>query len=348
MHTAVRKGLPIKEAGPAMTQPTTAPGFVPRIACPVCAGADLTRIYTARYDEDPVRALVQSNFGRQGVIDWSLLAGVPFEVDKCRTCDLLFQVQTPNDAMLGVIYTQMISAEFLDEYEHGLLTLHEFHRIAGEFTVLFERIGKHPADITMLDFGVGQGRWARVARGMGATVYVTEIGDDKKRLARTLGLEVIEDADVDTMTFDLVHTEQVLEHLVHPGRDFARLARATAPGGLFKAAIPYRGKLEELLQTKGLPTEAMFATGGAKAIPGETEAFASIQPLEHLNAFSEKTIAWLAAHNGLRTVSEVRRRSISVETGGAGGLIRGAKKVGVELVKAAMKPKIGYYLLERA
>lgn len=331
-----------------MLQPTATPGFTSRGACPVCAGTDTHRIYTARYDEDPVRALVQSNFGRQGVVDWSLLAGVPFEVDKCATCDLLFQVQTPNDAMLEVIYTQMISPGFLDEYERGLLTLDEFHRIAGEFTVLFERIGKHPADITMLDFGVGQGRWARVARGMGATVYVTEIGDDKKQLARTLGLEVIEDEDVDRMTFDLVHTEQVLEHLVHPGRDFARLARAVAPGGLFKAAIPYRGKLEQLLKSKGLPTEAMFASGGARAIPGEVEAFASIQPLEHLNAFSEKTIDWLAAHNGLRKVSEVRRRSISVQTGDAQGLVRGAKKVGVELVKAAMKPKIGYHVLERA
>lgn len=331
-----------------MTQPTVSLGFTPRAACPVCGGTDTVRIYSARYDEDPVRALVQSNFGRQGVIDWPLLAGVPFEVDKCRTCDVLFQVQVPNDAMLGVIYTQMISPAFLDEYERGLLTLDQFHRIAGEFTVLFEMIGKHPADITMLDFGVGQGRWARVARAMGATVYVTEIGDDKKRLARTLGLEVIEDEDIDTMTFDLVHTEQVLEHLVHPGRDFARLARAVAPGGLFKAAIPYRGKLEQLLQTKGLPTEAMFATGGAKAIPGETEAFAAIQPLEHLNAFSETTIAWLAERSGLTTVSDVRRRSISVETGGAVALLQGVKKVGVELVKAAMRPKIGYHLLRRA
>lgn len=329
-------------------QPTTTPSFSPRSACPVCDGHDIVRIYTARYDEDPVRALVQSNFGRQGVIDWSLLADVPFEVDKCRTCDVLFQVQTPNEAMLEIIYTRMISPEFLDAYERGLLTLDEFHRIAGEFTVLFEMIGKHPADITMLDFGVGQGRWARVARAMGATVYVTEIGEDKKRLARTLGLEVIEDEDVDSMTFDLVHTEQVLEHLVHPGRDFARLARAVAPGGLFKAAIPFRGKLEQLLATKGLPTEAMFASGGAKAIPGETEAFASIQPLEHLNAFSEKTIDWLATNNGLTKASEVRRRSISVETGGPRALARGAKKVGVELVKAALKPKIGYYVLRRS
>lgn len=331
-----------------MTPSPEAPGFTPRTACPVCDRNGAARIYTARYDEDPVRALVDSNFSRQGVIDWALLAGVPFEVDKCATCDLIFQVQTPNDAMLEVIYTRMISAGFLDDYERGLLTLDQFHRIAGEFTVLFEMIGKHPADITVLDFGVGQGRWARVARGMGATVYVTEIGDDKKALARTLGLEVIEDADVDTMTFDLVHTEQVLEHLVHPGRDFGRLARAVAPGGLFKAAIPYRGKLEELLTTKGLPKTAMFASGGAKAIPGEVEAFASIQPLEHLNAFSDATIAWLAAKNGLVPVSEVRRRSVSFDTNGPRALIGGVKKVGVELVKAAIKPKIGYHLLRRA
>jgi SAM-dependent methyltransferase len=331
-----------------MLPSSQAPGFYPRTACPVCDGTRTARLYTASYDEDPVRSLVDSDFSRQGVVDWDLLAGVPFEVDKCADCDLIFQVQTPNDAMLEVIYTQMITAAFLDEYEHGLLTLDQFHRIAGEFTVLFELLRKHPGDITMLDFGVGQGRWARVARGMGATVYVTEIGEDKKALARTLGLEVIEDADIDRMQFDLVHTEQVLEHLVHPGRDFARLARAVAPGGLFKAAIPYRGKLEQLLTSKGLPTVAMFASGGAKAIPGEVEAFASIQPLEHLNAFSDATIAWLAARNGLTPVSQVRRRSVSFDTHGPRDLLGGVKKVGVELVKAAIKPKIGYHVLRKS
>lgn len=324
-----------------------APGFDVRTACPVCAGTDTRRLYTAVHSEEPVRSLIQSNFGMQGEIDWSLLEGVPYEVDQCVTCDLIYQARVPNDAMLEVVYTRMIGTAFLEEYERGLLTLAEFHRIAGEFTTLFERIGKHPADIAMLDFGVGQGRWARVARAMGATVYVTEIGDDKKRLARTLGLEVIEDANVDTMTFDLVHTEQVLEHLVHPGRDFARLARAVAPGGLFKAAIPYRGRLETLLTTKGLPKVAMFASGGAKAIPGEAEAFAAIMPLEHLNAFSDATIAWLAGANDLVEVGHVRRRSISVGTSGPRALLGGAAKVGVELVKAAARPRIGYHLLRR-
>lgn len=323
------------------------PGFDRRTACPVCGGTQTSRLYTAVHSDEPVRSLIASNFGMQGVIDWSLLEGAPYEVDKCATCDLIFQARVPNDAMLEVVYTKMISAAFLEEYERGLLTLAEFHRIAGEFTTLFEAIGKHPADITMLDFGVGQGRWARVARAMGATVYVTEIGDDKKRLARTLGLEVIEDEAIDAMTFDLVHTEQVLEHLVHPGRDFARLARAVAPGGVFKAAIPYRGKLETLLTSKGLPTVAMFASGGAKTIPGEAESFAAIMPLEHLNAFSDATVAWMVAANGLKEISHVRRRSISVGTGGPKALLAGASRVGVELVKAAARPRIGYHLLRR-
>jgi SAM-dependent methyltransferase len=322
--------------------------FEARISCPVCDNGATTRIYSAAYDAEPVRSLIQSSYQRQGVIDWEILSGVPFEVDHCSVCDLIFQVQRPNSAMMEEIYTKFIGASFLEEVERSFLTLDQFHRIAGELTVLFEMIGKHPADIKVLDFGMGHGRWARVARGMGASVYVTEIGEEKRALAGKLGLEMIDDGDIDSMSFDIIHTEQVLEHLALPGRDFARLARALAPGGVFKAAVPYRGKLAELLATKGMPTVSMFAAGGAKTIPGEAEAFSSIQPLEHLNAFSPRTIGWLAERNGLKTVSAVRRRSVMVDTWGATGLLRGARKIGVELAKATIRPSIGYHLLRRA
>jgi len=194
---------------------------------------------------------------------------------------------------------------------------------------------------------MGHGRWARVARAMGATVYVTEIRDDKTRLARSLGVEVIEDSDIDLMSFDLVHTEQVMEHLVNPGRDFARLARAVSPGGLFKVAIPFRGRLDTMLPAQGMPAAALFAEGGARALPGDAEAFAAIQPLEHLNAFGPKTISWLAAENGLDIVAQTRRRSISVNTIGARCWKQGAIRIGTELIKAAMRHRIGYYLLAR-
>jgi SAM-dependent methyltransferase len=323
------------------------PGFDTRLACPLCGSGDRVRLHGSRYTDDPVRSLVATSFADQGVVDWPLLEGVMFEVDQCRRCDLVYQVNAPNDSMLEVIYSRMISPESLDRLETQLLTLDNFHRIAGEFTVLFERIGKHPTDVTMLDFGMGQGRWARVARAMGATVYATEIGEDKKRFGRSFGVEVIDDADVDRMRFDMVHTEQVMEHLVHPGRDFARLARAVKPGGLFKVAVPYRGRLAELLPAKGPPDVALFAAGGARAIPGDVEAFGAIQPLEHLNAYGPKTIAWIAGETGLEIVAQTRRRSISVDTASLSMLARGAKRIGAELAKAAMRHRIGYYLLSR-
>ncbi|SFS11015.1 class I SAM-dependent methyltransferase [Sphingomonas jatrophae] len=323
------------------------PGFEERDACPLCHADRPARLYAHPYAEDPVRSLVSSAFAEQGEVDWALLEGAEFVVDRCRRCDLIYQRWAPNDALMEIIYTRMIGPAFLEAYERQLLTIDNFQRIAGEFATLFEQLGKAPADITMLDFGMGQGRYARVARAMGATVYATEIGDDKKRMGRSLGIEVIDDAAIDGMAFDLVHTEQVLEHLTHPGRDIARLAQAVAPGGLFKIAVPYRGRLGTLLPAKGMPRTALFAEGGARAMPGDAEAFGAIQPLEHLNAYGPETIAWLAAANGLKVVAQTRRRSVSIDTAGPRALARGTARLAAELAKAAMRHRIGYYLLRR-
>lgn len=321
--------------------------FVPRHECPVCASTEAETIYQCDYRDDPVRSLVSTSYANQGVVDWSLLEGARFEVSHCGRCDLIYQSNVPNDALLEEIYTRMISPRSLEEYERGLLTIDNFQRVAGEFATLFARIDKPVHEIRMLDYGMGMGRWARVARGMGAQVAATEIGEDKHALGAALGIEMLDDEDIEGRTFDFVHTEQVCEHLVHPGRDFARLARTLAPGGLFKVAIPYRGKLESILREGRLADTALFAKQGARDIPGDAEASGAIQPLEHLNAYSARTIEWLARENGLEIVAQTRRRSVAIDTASASDVARGFKRLGVELTKTAMRLKIGYYLLRK-
>ncbi|WP_198045800.1 class I SAM-dependent methyltransferase [Novosphingobium aquimarinum] len=321
--------------------------FVARHTCPVCGAADCEQIYRCSYQDDPVKSLVSSNYAEQGVVDWSLLADAEFEVHHCPRCDLIYQSNVPGDALLEEIYTRMISSEALEQYERSLLTLDNFQRISGEFATIFHHMNKPIHAIRVLDYGMGMGRWARVARGMGAEVYATEIGDDKYTLGRALGIKMLEDEEVDGNTFDLVHTEQVCEHLVHPGRDFARLAKTLAPGGLFKVAVPYRGNLESILRAGKLSDRALFATAGARDIPGDAEASGAIQPLEHLNAYSAKTIDWLARDNGLEIVAQVRRRSVAIDTDSIKGMASGVKRLGVELTKAAIRLRIGYYLLRK-
>lgn len=328
-------------------EPRAASLFDTRTTCPVCAGTDTDRIFRCAYGDDPVRSLVSSNYAEQGHVDWTMLEGAEFEVEHCRTCDLIFQRNVPGEVLLSEIYTRMIGTDALGRYERDLLTLENFQRISGEFASTFRKLDKPLPDIRMLDFGMGLGRWARVARGMGVQVFATEIGEDKHRLGTSLGIEMLSDDEIDGRTFDFVHTEQVCEHLVHPGRDIARLAGTLAPGGFLKIAVPYRGKLEIILRENRLSDRALFAGDGARDIPGDAEASGAIQPLEHLNAFSVETIEWLARENGLEIVAQTRRRSISIDTDGLGGVAAGFRRLGVELAKAAVRLRIGYFLLRK-
>lgn len=320
--------------------------FRERAVCPVCSCDTQHSVYSARYADAPVRPFLESQYARQGTIDWSLLNDATYDVVLCPRCDLLYQRNVPDDALMEQIYTAMIASAFLEPYERGLTTLDSQDRIHGELAVLLRMTGKPPTEITFLDYGFGFGRWARVARGMGARVYATEIGDEKRHYAATLGVEIIDDAQVDAMQFDIVHTEQVLEHLPEPGRDFRRLARAARC--VLKAAVPYRGQAAGILQRSGLPGRSPFA----RALSGESsgrndEAIGSIQPLEHLNAYSARTMAWLAADSDLVLVSTVRRADVAVDMTSLSRLARSAVQLGVMAGKMLWRPDRGYYLYRK-
>ncbi|MDE8652200.1 class I SAM-dependent methyltransferase [Novosphingobium album (ex Liu et al. 2023)] len=320
--------------------------FVTRGSCPVCGDATATTIYRSRHDIDPLRALIESQYRDQGSIDWVFLQDEEFAAAKCHSCGLIFQERVPDETLLGQVYETMIAPERLAAFEDGLMTIESVEKIAGELGHLFRLTGKNPADITFLDYGFGHGRWARVARGMGAKVFGVELGDDKARLAASLGIELIDDDALEREAFDIVHTEQVLEHLVHPGRDFARLARATRR--LLKVAVPVRGNLEQLLSQSRIPSVSAFAlaTRGARVTRAD-RAFSSLQPLEHLNAYSPRTIQWLANANGLKIASRTRLGSVSVDITSPTLLMASAKRLATMMANGLLRPDRGYYLLTK-
>jgi hypothetical protein len=317
-----------------------------RTACPVCDARAFSIVYDVPYAHPDVTGFIDTHYRSQGTVDFARFADASFVVAHCGTCDLLFQVNVPADDLLDHIYNEMIDPAKLAAVERDLITLDSVDKIVGEMATLFRLTGKAPSDITMLDYGMGYGRFARVARGMGATVYATEIGEEKRAIAASLGVQVIADEAIDTMRFDIVHTEQVLEHLTFPGRDFARLARAT--GILFKAAVPARGKARELLATSGLPAMSPYHRGleGGQPLPSD-DAVVSIQPLEHLNAYSPTTMDWLAAHNELELISRVRMGTVGLDISAPARFARTAVKSAKMLAKAIMRPDKGYYLFRK-
>lgn len=321
--------------------------FRAREGCPVCGGTDTETLFAGAMDESPVRDLIASHFSRQGTIDWEMLAGTDFALALCRACQTIYQVAEPNDAVLTAIYTRMIDAAFLDPFEQAQLTIGRFNEIAGELAILFAMTGKPAGNVTFLDYGAGYGSWARVARAMGATVYVTEIGEEKAAAAAALGLKVISDADIDTMRFDIVHTEQVFEHLTHPRETFARLAAATAR--VFKIAVPPQRNAANVLRRKGLASQSPFdrmASGGRRQ--RDDAVYMAVQPLEHLNLFSRRALDGLAKDHGMRIVTRTRRRMVAVDVTSARGFLYSISGLARSIASLLLRRDTGYTLLQPA
>jgi len=322
--------------------------FLIRDKCPICMSNRWDVLYSCPLARFPVRGFIESHYSHQGHIDWERLEGTDYVICECSECGLLYQKHVPNGDFLNTLYNEMIGPTFLARLESTRLTVDNFEEIAGELSLLIRAIGKHPTEIRFLDYGMGYGRWARIAAAIGAQVFCTEISPDKIAAARKLGIEPIQDESLSEMRFDIIHTEQVFEHLTDPRSSFQKLASALSRNGIMKIAVPSPGRIRRLLKTHGMidrsPQEGTFhATSGCNL--DRFQDYVSIMPLEHLNAYSSRTIVVLAGINGMRLVGRVRRQSVAVCTANVSLLMRSLYR----LIKVSLRPVLrrnsGYYLL---
>ena len=328
-----------------MTKNVNSEYFISREMCPICHGPESSPIYSCSLTQDPVRGFISSHYSKQGTIDWSLLEGTAYELVECEICGLVYQRNVPNNHVLDRLYNQFIDSSQLRRLEEERLTINNFFAIAGEMAVLFRMTGKKPSQITLLDFGFGHGRWARVAHALGAKVFVTEYGDDKRDTARAIGVEVINDEDIDRMRFDIVHAEQVFEHLTEPGVEFRRLASVT--NCLFKVAVPRHKNVRKLLDEKGMMSCSPFVrTSDSRKWNWNDLTYISIQPLEHLNVYCSKTMQRLAEDNHLKIVGRSRKGYVPMDVTTAANAVKSTLNVGKSVAKSILPDTGGYYLFE--
>lgn len=319
-----------------------------RPACPICNSPRHQVLFSSPYTSYPVRNFIESHYGNQGGwLNWNKLEGKDFVLCDCLDCGLIYQKYIPNEATLHEIYDVMIGPKFLYELELASLTVDNFEKIAGELDVLFRIFWKHPAQTRFLDFGFGYGRWARVAVAMGATVFATEISPEKISYANRIGVTIMDDNALADMQFDIVHAEQVFEHLTFPRQDFKRLAQTLAPQGIMKVAVPPQRNIRRLLKANGMID---WSPGADHWNPRTTRGrsrysgYVCIEPLEHLNAYSQKAMQSLARENNLKLISQVRRQSVSLTLLSPALTGRSLVQLAKVMLRPVFRRDSGYYL----
>ena len=139
---------------------------------------------------------------------------------------------------------------------------------------------------TLLEFGIGAGFFLKAAERDGWRVLGLDVMEAGVEFARTqLGLDVrltpIEDAEIPDGTFDVVAMFEVIEHLSDPKGVVRRALTLLRPGGCLAISTPNVASLTHR------------ALGSQWAV---------LNPFEHLQFFSERTLGDMLSQVGFTDV----------------------------------------------
>ena len=243
------------------------PALLTRTACPACATPAGAPIYQVAYDGPNLREYLVTFYGERAEALFPHLAGGAFALVLCPSCGLVFHRDVPNEALQRLLYDEVID---IDEVEAGHANdrVDYFARYAQEIMLLLARLGRPTSHVRVLDYGMGMARWTRMAKAFGCDVYGYDPSPERQRRAAARGVQTLTRDEIAGARFDVIHTEQVLEHRIDPADDTQLLAGSLNPGGLHDDQRPERRRRREVAGRAGLvrrPRPGHHARAGGAA-----------------------------------------------------------------------------------
>ena len=254
-----------------------------RKVCPCCASRSLHEIYRAPFDENPIKEYLENFYSPQGGVEFEYLGDACYVLVECAVCGLIFQSEILNAELMGKLYGSWIDPDkvFRLECEESGYQRSAAH--AREIERLLALLGKAPSSLRLLDFGMGWGQWARMAKAFGCDCYGFELCSRRIEVAQAEGIKVITWDEIPLQQFDFVNTEQVFEHVPDPMATMLHLKKSLKPGGLLKISVPSAHNMGRRLQRMDW-----------KAPKWSRYSLNPVAPLEHINFFRNSSLLKMA------------------------------------------------------
>ena len=265
--------------------------FVTRAACPVCTSLRGKTLLALDYCQSPLRDYLTSFYGAQGTVEFEYLEDAQYVLEECPDCNLIYQKQIPNDELMFRLYEKWLDPHrVFDKFEHSypLSYYADYARVIHDVAAYKDRL---PATLKVLDFAMGWGNWAMMAKAFGCDVYGSELSPQRIAHAQESGIKIISWDQIPLHQFDFINTDQVLEHVADPAGTLAHLKRALTPDGVIRVCVPDGRQIVSKLRAPIWTAD--------KASPDSLNAVA---PLEHINCFTNTSLRRLGETAGLRQI----------------------------------------------
>ncbi len=217
--------------------------FTARTDCPACGGVITRCLYECPYDQPPIADYVRDYYEAVGIVEMERLCGAEYRLLQCERCGLVYQQEVPDDALLERLYEHWIDPERARSRDRQRRDLGTYSMHAQEILQLLATLGRSPREVRVLDFGMGWGDWASMARSLGCETFGVEISRSRIEHAGKLGIPIVDPGRLADTRFDLINAEQVFEHLPEPLEhlncfDHGALVAMGRRAGLRVAMIP--------------------------------------------------------------------------------------------------------------
>lgn len=236
--------------------------------------------------EPPIGKYLREFYGRH--IEFEYLAGADFVLDECLRCGLVFQRWVPDEMLIRKLYEEWINPDEVFEEHRRTDDVHYHRELADEVAMIVALVGKTPADVRVLDFGMGWGNWARMAGAFGCRAFGAEVSARRIAHASAFGVTAVTLDGEPLEPFDVVNADQVFEHLVAPLAALKDLAGRLKPGGLLKISVPNGRGIRWLLNLNDW-----------RAPKDSWRSLNPVSPLEHLNCFTNRSLRVMGREAGL-------------------------------------------------
>lgn len=279
-------GVLVRATTPALFELVTRPALEERDRCPVCEAASSATVYSSPFLDDPVRSYLERHYsGIGGQIDFSLLAGASFRVERCASCELLWQRFAPNDEFAKIVYEEWIAPEQSLRISRARARVVWTRKLyTARLMTILDLLPEEVWPPVLLDFGMGWGELLHLALAWGFEAHGTDLASSRQDHANAaVGAAVLDLEGALSLNVDVLHSDQVFEHVPAPGQLIEGLGGALRPSAVAFLGVPNGSRLA-----------SQFDRADWTAAKGTRWSMNAISPLEHLNCYTTRSLTCLA------------------------------------------------------
>jgi 2-polyprenyl-3-methyl-5-hydroxy-6-metoxy-1,4-benzoquinol methylase len=265
--------------------------FAERLHCINCGSKQIAEVSRGKFTDQPLRGFIESDPWGESPLPY--LQEAEWVLVRCRSCEQIFHGRILAPDWNQRRFASWMSADAIREFEAreaarsigmaarklGTGRAHAAHALRIE--KLTRAIRQPHEPVRLLDFGCGWGEFVL----MGKLLGFDSRGVDRSA-PRASGAAVAVHPSLDDLPPDIrfhaITAFEVFEHLDDPAAVLEQLARRLEPGGIFVVETP---------DCRGV--------SGIRSL----DDYRAVHPLEHINAFTHRTLTSFFERRGFTTMS---------------------------------------------